>query len=366
MRNHYVRSSLAAQTGEILDVDEVFGALAYTGSGSNGSGKSLTFGAGVDMLGKGGMGWVKNRTSSSTSHIIQDTVRGIGGSTSNSNGLTGVLSSNSHAGSGYSTNPQGTIKEFTSTGYKVVRGSSNSLSCTNDNFSSYIAYAFRKAAGFFDIQTWTGNDVSGREIAHDLDSVPGAIWIKKLSGSAKDWWCYHRQTASSSPEDYYLVLNDDASKVNQSSFMNDTAPTSTHFTLGDSNRVNESYQTYVAYIFGHNDARFGSSQDKSIIHCGGYYGNGSNNGTTVNIGWRPQFLIFKNPSNSGMNWRMYDTARGINAGTDPRLMPNLTNGEQNTYDKLDLTSTGFQLQHTGSDMNQNNTLITYIAIREPW
>ena len=365
MRNHYVRSSLAAQTGEILDVDDVFGALAYTGSGSNGSGKSLTFGAGVDMLGKGGMGWVKNRTSSSTSHIIQDTVRGIQGSNQTSNGYAGVLSSDSYGGSGYSFNPQGTIKEFTSTGYKVVRGSSNSLSATNDNFSSYIAYAFRKAGGFFDIQTWTGNGVSGREIAHDLDSVPGAIWIKKLFGQSKDWWCYHRQTASSSPEDYYLVLNEKDSKVDSSTFMNDTAPTSTHFTVGNADNVNQNNQTYVAYIFGHNDARFGSSQDKSIIYCGGYTGNGSTNGPTVNIGWRPQFLIFKNPSHA-MNWRMYDTERGIPAGNDPRLMPNLANAQEAFYDKLDLTSTGFKLQHTGSDMNQSGTLITFIAIREQW
>ena len=353
MRNHFVRSSLAAPTAEILDVDEVFGAVAYTGDGST-SGKSLTFGAGVDMLGKGGMGWVKNRDSA-TSHIIQDSERGLGNQK--------ILSTDSYSGE-YSNN--GNIKEFTSTGYKVASYSQgSSTDGANGSGADHVAYTFRKAAGFFDIKTWTGNGVSGREIAHDLDSVPGAIWIKKTSGSA-DWWCYHRQTASSSPEDYYLVLNETDSKVNQSSFMNDTAPTSTHFTLGNSDNVNGNSQTYVAYIFGHNDARFGSSQDKSIIQCGGYYGNGSTNGTTVNIGWRPQFLIFKNPSHGSMNWRMYDTARGIPSGNDPRLMPNATTAEQNTFDKVDLTSTGFQTQHTGSDMNQNNTLITYIAIREPW
>ena len=217
------------------------------------------------------------------------------------------------------------------------------------------------------MQTYTGNGTSGRQISHNLDSVPGAIWIKALTTTyARSWICYHRQTASSSPEDYYLILNDTNAKNDSSYMFADTAPTSTHFSVGHSTNVNQSGQEYVAYIFGHDDARFGSSQDKSIIQCGGYYGNGSTNGTTVNIGWRPQFLIFKNPSNGSMNWRMYDTERGINAGTDPRLMPNTIEAEQNTFDKLDLTSTGFQLQHTGSDMNQNNTLITYIAIREPW
>ena len=349
---NFMAAAGASAPAEILDVDEVFGAVAYTGDGST-SGKSLTFGAGVDMLDKGGMGWVKNRDSI-ISHIIQDSERGLG----NSKIIHTDLDSGEDSNTGF-------IKEFTSTGYKVAKSSYGQVDGANGSSADYVAYAFRKAAGFFDIQTWTGNGVSGREIAHNLDSVPGAIWIKKTSGSA-DWWCYHRQTASSSPEDYYLVLNEKDAKADQSSFMNDTAPSSSHFTLGNSDNVNGNNQTYVAYIFAHNDDRFGEYQSKSIIHCGGYTGNGNSNGPYVNIGWRPQFLIFKNPSNAGMHWRMYDTARGIFSGTDPRIMPNTWIAEQQTLDKLDLTSTGFQLQQTGSDMNQNNTLNTYIAIREAW
>ena len=64
-----------------------------------------------------------------------------------------------------------------------------------------------------------------------------------------------------------------------------------------------------------------------------------------------------------MNWRMYDDARGIPTGVEPRLMPNLTNAEETTYDKLDITSTGFVLNLDNNDMNQNGVLHTYIAIR---
>ena len=53
-----------------------------------------------------------------------------------------------------------------------------------------------------------------------------------------------------------------------------------------------------------------------------------------------------------MNWRMYDDARGIPTGVEPRLMPNLTNAEETTYDKLDITSTGFVLNLDNNDMNQ--------------
>ena len=354
MRNHYVRSSLAAQTGEILDVDDVFDTVLYTGDG--GTDRAIQVGSGVDFAAKGGLVWIKNRTSASN-HVLQDTNRGAGEEKK--------LASNLYSGETGSSST-GYIKSFTSTGFKVDRGGTSSAEETNRSSRNYVAWCMRKAQGFFDVQTYTGNGTSGRQISHNLDSVPGAIWIKALTNSYnRSWICYHRQTASSSPEDYYLVLDTTAAKTNSTNFA-DTAPTSTYFFVGNGTNVNQSGQEYVAYIFGHNDARFGSSQNKSIIQCGGYYGNGSTNGTTVNIGWRPQFLIFKNPSHASMNWRMYDTERGIPSGLDPRLMPNTTDAEQTTFDKLDLTSTGFKTQHTGSDMNQNNTLITYIAIREPW
>ncbi len=355
MRNHYVRASASSGLGPEgnLDVDDVFDTILYTGD--NGTDRAITVGSGINFAGRGGMVWIKNRSSIS-SHVLQDTERGAGQGKN--------LDSSSYSGE-FGTATGGHINSFTSTGFKVDAGSGPGEG-TNKSSRNYVAWCFRKAQGFFDVQTWTGNGVSGRQIAHNLDSVPGAIWIKALTNSYnRSWICYHRQTASSSPEDYYLVLDTTAAKTNSTNFAA-TAPTSTHFSVGSGTNVNQSGQEYVAYIFGHNDARFGSSQNKSIIHCGGYYGNGSTNGTNVNIGWRPQFLIFKNPSNGSMNWRMYDTERGINAGTDPRLMPNLANAEENTYDKLDLTSTGFKTQHTGSDMNQSGTLITYIAIREQW
>ena len=34
-----------------------------------------------------------------------------------------------------------------------------------------VAWTFRKAPGFFDIQTWTGDDSDSRQIPHNLDST---------------------------------------------------------------------------------------------------------------------------------------------------------------------------------------------------
>ena len=334
-----------------VNVNDVFDAFLYTGNGlATSSNRAID--VGIDFATNGGMVWIKNR-SEIMDHVMQDTVRGAGS--------TKRLASNSSEKENHGVNSSGGghISSFTSTGFELNNGGSTSNLGVNSNADNFVAWCFRKAAGFFDIQTWTGNGTAGRTISHNLDSVPGAIWIKSTSTS-ENWVCYHRQTDATSPENYYLSLNATTDKSDATVF-NDTAPTSTEFTLGSDTKVNENGTEYVAYIFAHNDARFGDNYDKAIIYCGGYTGSSAPN--TVTIGWKPQFLIFKNPNNNSMNWRMYDDARGIPTGVEPRLMPNLTNAEETTYDKLDITSTGFVLNLNNNDMNQPAVLHTYIAIR---
>lgn len=38
---------------------------------------------------------------------------------------------------------------------------------------------------------------------------------------------------------------------------------------------------------------FGPNGDQDIIKCGSYVGNGSNDGTSVNLGFEPQWVIIK-------------------------------------------------------------------------
>ena len=339
-----------------LDVNSLFAINLYTGNGlATSSNRDITIG--IDFAFRGGLIWIKNR-SRAISHVLQDTSRGAGAS------KRLASDSSDAANSGVNDISGGHVSTFTSTGFSLNNGGSTSSDYVNRNGDNYVAWCFRKKPGFFDIQTWTGDGTNDRKITHDLDSVPGAIWIKTTSSSSQSWVCYHRGIYSSSPEDYYLTLDGNAARINESTMFNDTAPTSTQFTLGTNDRVNKNGDVYVAYIFGHNDARFGTNSDKAIIQCGSYTGTGSA-GNTVTIGWQAQWILFKNTANSSMNWRLYDTTRGIVSGTDasPRLMPNLTNAEETLYDKVDLTSDGFQLKSGDADMNESGSIISYIAIR---
>jgi len=334
------------------DVDDVFDAYLYTGNGlATSSNRAIN--VGMNLATDGGLVWIKNRSQTSN-HVLQDTARGAGS--------TKRIASNDddYENQGVNASTGGHISSFTSTGFELNNGSATTNLEVNNNNDNYVAWVFKKTAGFFDIQTYTGNG-SNRTISHSLGSVPGAIWIKNTS-EAGNWICYHRQTNASNAEDYYLILNSKTNKTDDDTIFNDTAPTSSVFSLGSSNDVNKSGATYVAYIFAHNDARFGVNGDEAIIQCGSYTGSSAPN--TVTIGWEPQWILFKNTVNTDMNWRMYDAARGIPVGNDPRLMPNSTNAEDSNYDKIDITSTGFTLDLNNNDMNQHGVLHTYIAIRK--
>ena len=135
----------------------------------------------------------------------------------------------------------------------------------NSNNDETASWSFRKAPGFFDIVTYTGSS-SARTISHNLGCVPGAIFIKKTSGS--DYWAvYHEGLDSSSPEDYYLKLNEDVTRIDDANFWNDTKPTASVFSLGDAGAVNSDGHDYVAYLFaggeqkGNASTKFGGSDN---------------------------------------------------------------------------------------------------------
>ena len=74
---------------------------------------------------------------------------------------------------------------------------------------------------------------------------------------------------SSAPEDYKLDLGTTDARTDNSSYWNDTAPTSSVFTVGTSGDTNANGETYVAYIFAHNNSDGGFGPDsEDIIKCG--------------------------------------------------------------------------------------------------
>lgn len=223
----------------------------------------------------------------------------------------------------------------------------------NNLNDTYVSWTFRKAPRFFDIVTYTGNGVLGRNIAHELGVAPGVIIIKSLESSVKDWPVFHVGNDAGnleSPINQRLLLNDNEASLNVD-WWNDTMPSSSLFAVSNTAIVNDSGELYIAYLFA-ND----SSPD-SLIKCGNYRGNGLPNGPFVNLGWEPQFLIIKTYENQGQ-WLMYDNARDTSNLRTHTLQANADNVEATTGNDVEFTSTGFNVP-SAVDLRY----YCYIAIR---
>ena len=277
----------AGAGGGATYVDDVFSTYLF-----NGNSGTQTITNGIDFAGEGGMVWCKTR-GSGTHYEIADTERG----TTNPRVLRSNETDaevNGDVGNG-----------FTSSGFSL------SFTSGDVNWSPRpgVSWSFRKSPGFFDIVTYTGNG-SARTIAHSLGSVPGMIFVKRTS-AARQWCVWHRNLTDNGR---YLILNSNYTQQGYSGNTdrwNNQNPTATHLNIGTNDDVNENGASYVAYIFAHDEQSYGENGDQSIIKCGSYTGNGSeSNGTVVNLGWEPQWLLVKN-STLGEHWGIIDSMRGL-------------------------------------------------------
>ena len=224
-------------------VDGLFSTNVWDGGGST----ATTITNGVDLSNKGGMVWIKSRTNPGTGnfHHLVDSERG------QSSGFHKALYSNgTEVENQYPSSSNGGVSSFNSNGFTVGPGS-NSNHFLNASGYKYVSWTFRKQPKFFDVVTYTGTG-STQNISHNLGSVPGMIIIKDYSAT-NAWTVYHRGVDSSAPEDYSLNLGSDAARDDATSYFNDTAPTSSVFTVGTTARTNNSGSNYVAYLFAHND-----------------------------------------------------------------------------------------------------------------
>jgi len=328
--------------GTLGYVEDVFSTYLYTGTGA--AGQNIV--NGIDLSTEGGLVWCKSR-STSDNNCLYDTERGAGA----------VLRSNTTAAQQINT---GTALSFNTNGFFT---GANYAGSENDTGQSIASWTFRKAEKFFDVVTYTGNGVAGREIAHNLGAVPGMIIVKQYqAGEARPWSIYHRGIDASAPEDYRISFTTGA-RADDSGQWNDTAPTDSVFTLGTSTYVNNPGESYVAYLFASDAGGFGDDGSENIIKCGSYTGNGSTQ--EINLGWEAQFVIIKSSSNAD-NWDMFDVMRGMTVGgNDESLDANRSNPSVTDTDFLEPYANGFRLTSGNVATNYSSRDYIYIAIRRP-
>ena len=332
-RNLFLTSS--PLQGDPVYVDDVFSTYLY-----NGIQYTQQLINGIDLAGDGGLVWIKNRDNGRV-HSLYDSERNL-----NKRLRLPYIDAEQTMGT------SGTLT-FNSNGFTVPAGDGD---LNQNGFGRYVSWSFRKARGFFDVVTYTGNGVNGRQIPHALGSTPGMVIVKRMNGS-DNWTVQHRSLGGT--KSLYLNLNspEDVSATE----WNNTAATSTAFTVGTSGKTNANGDTYVAYIFAHDDAQFGTDGDEAIVKCGSFTTNGSGQ-ASVDLGFEPQWLIYKRSNGGSESWQILDVMRGwtVNTSGAIELFANSTSSEAaNNGNKP--SSSGFILDAGHSW----NATYVYMAIRRP-
>lgn len=291
---------------------------------------------GINLLDAGGLLWVKGRSNDGNiKHCLFDTTRGS----------SMRLNTNSDSAEDQGNTITWKYNGFDITGY----GNASNYAGTE----SYVAWTFRKAPGFFDICRWTGNEVAGTTVGHNLGSIPGFIIAKKVDSNGV-WQTYHKSLGPNK----YTSLSAPNTTVTSNSMWNDTNVTETEFTLGSGHDVNESGYNYVGYVF---------ADVPEYIKCASYTGGA---GLSLNVGFKTQWFMCKATS-AEEDWVILDAKR---ASTDSglttmnqQLSPNKIDAEKGVgSNAVRVTDTALVFPDSPQyDINTPGVQYIYIAIAEP-
>ena len=303
--------------------------------------------------------WIKSR-STTWGHWLYDVVRGTG------NTLQSESTNFESVNYTY-----GYLDAFETDGFGLQAGATSD-DAVNANTHTYVAWNW-KAGGTgvsntdgsitstvsantdagFSIVGYTGTG-SAATVGHGLSSAPMMV-ICKSRTNADGWSVYHKGVASDAETDY-LWLNLTDAAVDNSAFWNDTAPTSSVFSVGTHVSANRSGANIIAYCF---------HSVEGFSKFGSYTGNGSTDGPFVYTGFRPAFVMVKVSSAAGERWQIHDTSREAYNGAiaaqfaDGALVDNTTS----TY-AFDILSNGFKPRTSHQGSNYSGQTLIYMAFAE--
>jgi hypothetical protein len=319
-------------------IEDVFSTYLYTGNGS-----TQTITNNIDITGKGALVWLKRRTGGTGYHVLTDTARGAGLNISTNDTIA-------QYNDGQPT--------FNNNGFNLINNNPD----YNASASTYASWTFRKQPKFFDVVTYTGNGTAGRAISHNLGSVPGFIVVKRLDFTSA-WPAIHRGNGTNWQR-FWLNLTNAGATPPSANFWGDgtsfVAPTSTNFTVGTDSELNANGSQYVAYLFAHNAGGFGLTGTDNVISCG-IFNSTSGGGATLNLGYEPQWILFKRANSSvGGNWWLVDNMRGWSFSATAAVTAESSSAEDPTALLGNPTATGFKFD---SGTLAGSASYIYVAIR---
>ena len=292
--------------------------------------------------------WVWGKCRNTTvSHALYDVVRGS----------SKLLSSNGASAEG----TNAALNAFVSDGFTV-----NSDSYLNGNSNTYVAWNWKAGTAVsgqttgsgtyktytgsvnttsgFSIIKYTGNGTAGHTIPHRLGVAPKMVIVKAMS-TADDWMVGHISVGFNQ----FMILNSNTRDATGTQW-NSTTPTSSVFSIGSNNNMNQNNNNFIAYCF---------AEIPGYSKISGYTGNANADGVFVYTGFKPTFVMIKQISASGEDWFICDNKREGYNGENNRLLPNL-NSAESTDSPIDILSNGFKARTSGANVNAAEDYL-YIA-----
>ena len=332
------------QTPHVISPKKHFDTLLYTGNGGTQSITGLEFQP--DWV------WLKKRNGT-TNHLLFDSVRGTNKSlNSNGNGAEDTSSTNK-------------LTSFNSDGFTLGSNASG-----NNNSDTYVAWCWKAGGGVatntngnitssvsvneeagFSIVSYTGNGSNGQTVGHGLSQAPKWIMLKARDAT-QNWRVWHHSLAADGSK--RLIL-DQTNVSENAAFLNDTAPTSTVFTLGNADDAwNANSAKFIAYCW---------HEVPGFSKFGVYKGNNNSNGPYIHLGFRPAWIMIKNISAGSTAWYILDNKRDPDNPVQQYLAAE-DSAAEGTYVFYDFLSNGFKLRNTGGAQNPNNQDVVYMAFAE--
>jgi hypothetical protein len=326
---------MAAYT-TIDDPSAYFKVQLYTGTGSGGSDRQITFDdTDTDM--QPDLVWIKNRDSAQE-HVLVDSVRGA---------TKDLDPSENTAESTTSTR----VGSFLSDGFQLGSGSLQNR--VNGSSHKMVAWCWKETADAgFDIVSFTGN-ATARTISHSLSAVPKLMIVKNRADSA-GWIVYHGANTSAPATDGLTLDTSDATD-DDAGYWNDTDPTSSVFSVGTGNTTNGNTDAMIAYLW---------SEKQGFSKFGSFVGNGNADGPFIYTGFRPAYLLVKNASSSGYNWEIRDNKRDPDNVIDYRIYADTSGADASGNPEFDFLSNGIKIKAAGNNYNKSGDTMVYMAFAE--
>jgi len=329
--------------------DKYFGAVIYDGDG--GSSNTVT---GLSF--KPDLVWGKCRTGDTLPHNLFDVVRGF----------DKQLDANDTAAevdrTGDAVTPLSNGFILDATHCNINNGSTTNVAwcwkaggaaVSNTDGSVTSQVSANQDAGF-SIVSFTSTSSGNFTIGHGLGKTPKLIITKERGTDDNNWHVWHSGVMTTSSQ--FLMLNSTDGLGSFSTVWGTSIPTSLVFGATVGSLVNASTAS-IAYCW---------AEIEGYSKFGSYRGNNNSNGTYVNCGFKPAWVLIKRIDDTGFFWTLFDNVRRTINPNNHTLNPNNTNEEETGggNGQVDFLSNGFKCRNTDGGINANGGNYIFLAFAE--